>query len=336
MKSRDERGFAFVVELILVAAVLVIVALAAAQVLQHRTAQKKQPAAATPAAQNELRGVAVTPKTYDAAGFADFYQQAEALGTSVSWHGDWSELGNMNGSPYMVAKAAREHGLETIVLVGTHHEVAGKAVASKPLDSQALANYKRWAVDYVSANKPRYFGMGNEVNLIAATAPADFEVLVGLVNNTAAAVKAASPSTKTFVTYQLERMKGLNGGLFGGANDPTAAQWDLLKRFDVDIQAFTTYPGLIYHSPSEIPTGYYAEIRANTTKPVAFSEVGWSADRVAAGWESNPAQQSEFAGRFLNLTDSLGPEFRVWLLLYDIKTPTAFASMGLIDTSGVR
>jgi hypothetical protein len=325
-RYNNTSGMALVLEVVLIALVLLMVVVAAGSAMLKRPSQGNHAASPTPAAASQpLRGVALSPKAYNAAGFVDFYEQAKALGTSVSWHGDWSELGDQTKAPYSVPITARKNGLEPIILVGTQHIMASNR-----------ADFKRWALQYVKQTKPRYFGMGNEVNVIAANSPAEFEALVSLVNETAAEIKQASPETKVFVTFQLERLKGLNGGLFGGKNDTTKAQWGLLKRFTVDVLAFTTYPGLIHHSPDEIPEDYYSEIRSYTQQAIAFSEVGWPAASVATGWPSTQELQKQFAARFLQQTAGLAPEFSVWLLLYDAETGAAFKSMGLMDQSGSR
>ncbi len=123
-------------------------------------------------------------------------------------------------------------------------------------------------------------------------------------------------------------MKGLNGGLFGKANDPSLSQWNLLDRFPkMDLAAFTTYPGLIYWSPSEIPADYYSEIQQHTTKPVAFTEIGWHSAASPAGWESSNAEQAQFVTVFFNLTSNLNKEMASFL--YDQNTIEPFNSMGL-------
>ncbi len=130
-------------------------------------------------------------------------------------------------------------------------------------------------------------------------------------------------------------MKGLSGGLFGGENNPNKAQWHLLDKFSKsDIIAFTTYPGLIYKNPSDIPLDYYTEIKSQTSKSIAFTEIGWHSSDIPAGWESSEAEQAEFVSKFFQLTAGLDREMVIWSFLYDQATIEPFASMGLRQNDG--
>jgi hypothetical protein len=172
------------------------------------------------------------------------------------------------------------------------------------------------------------------VNTLYEKSPQDFEIFTRLFDDTCDAVKAASPGTKVFTVFQLERMKGLQGGLFGGVNDPGLAQWGLLDRFPkADLIAFTTYPGLVFPSPADIPAEYYAEAAARAAKPIAFTEIGWHSAAAPAGWESSEDEQAEFVRTFFALTAGVKPEMAVWSFLFDPETDPPFDSMGLYRRS---
>jgi hypothetical protein len=148
-------------------------------------------------------------------------------------------------------------------------------------------------------------------------------------------VKAVSPNTNVFTNFQLEKMKGLRGGLFGGTNDPDKAQWFLLDRFKQDIVSFSTYPMLIYKSPSEIPSDYYDEkITAHTSKPIAFTEIGWHSDDDIPGWESSGTEQAEFIETFFTLTRNLDMPIAIWSFMFDQDIPDPFKHTGLIHNDG--
>ena len=123
--------------------------------------------------------------------------------------------------------------------------------------------------------------------------------------------------------------------MFGGKNDLKKSQWFLLEKFPKsDIAAFTTYPGLIYKNPSDIPSDYYSEIKSHTSKPVAFTEIGWHSAASPAGWESSEEEQAEFVDAFFNLTKDMKKQFNIWSFLFDQNTAEPFKTMGLRGSDG--
>jgi hypothetical protein len=134
-------------------------------------------------------------------------------------------------------------------------------------------------------------------------------------------VKAASPDTKVFVTWQLEHLEA-------------AGAWDLLPRLaPLDLDAFTTYPAIALVDPSRLPPGYYANATAHATAPVAFTEVGHFADGA-----SSPAQQAAFVDAFFAATNATRPALVLWFEVHDQPdvSPAIFRHMGLVDDAGQR
>jgi hypothetical protein len=131
-------------------------------------------------------------------------------------------------------------------------------------------------------------------------------------------------------------MKGLQGGLFGGENDPELAHWDLVDRFEAaDVVGFTTYPGLIYGHPDEIPPDYYAEVADRVDRPLAITETGWSAGTVAPGWESDEREQAAYVDRLFALTADIELEVALWAFVYDQPGfPVSFDEMSLRRDDG--
>jgi len=74
---------------------------------------------------------------------------------------------------------------------------------------------------------------------------------------------------------------------------------------------------LIYRNPSEIPQNYYTEIKSFVSKPIIFTEIGWSAQSQIKGWESDQKEQAEFVSTFFKLTKGLNAEVMVWSFMYD-------------------
>lgn len=281
-----------------------------------------------------LRGVSLSPRSFGGEDVRSFFDQAADAGSVVRWAGDWTELDPDGGAPAAVATLARQHDLEPVIETGVFS--AGDRELFRPLTGEARAEYVESAASFCERHAPPYLGIGVEVDAHSETDPDSFETFVDLFADTYDAVKAVSPDTLVYTGFQLERIRGLRGGLFGGENDPGAANWALIDRFpDADLTAVTTNPGLIYRDPGEVPDDYYDELAARTDRPVAITETGWTHRTVAEGWESDEAEQADFVERLAVLTSDVDLEMLVWLWLYEQPDPTgAFEGMSLRREDG--
>lgn len=281
-----------------------------------------------------LKGVSLSPRSNAAADFTDFFSLARQAGSVVMWAGDWGELGSTTGgAPGVVAELAPRYDYLPLIELQFFTQSTGKLL--RPLDDATRQAYADSAAAFAGKYRPKYLGIGIELNTLYEKSPADFDAFASFWSIVYDAVKSRSPTTAVFPVFQLEKMKGLDGGLFGGVNDPSRSNWSLLDRFaKADMIAFTTYPGLIYKTPSEIPADYYSDIGLHTSKPIAFTEIGWHSDDTPRGWESSEAEQAEFASTFFTLARVTNPELVVWSFLYDQNTVEPFRSMGLRRSDG--
>lgn len=279
------------------------------------------------------KGLAFTPETYNQQGISD-YADAKQAGSVVTWAGDWNELSDPQSAPYVLEAQARQDNLTFMPELQVLNSSSGQLL--RPLNSSNEENYKTLAVSFLQAYKPHYMALGVEVNLLYESSPANFQQFVSLFNATRAAIKAVSPGTAVFAIFQLEKMKGLDGGLFGGVNDTSKSEWGLLADFpSSDLVGFTTYPGLLYHTPSKIPSGYYDEISQHTQKPIAFTEVGWQSGSLH-NWVNNETTQARFVKAFFDLTSSLPKDAVVWTFAYHQSAAVPFNSMGLLNAGGTQ
>ncbi len=280
-----------------------------------------------------VKGVSLSPKSFQAEDFTGFFAEAKEAGSVVSWSGDWQELGSENSGAKVVAELASVHGYAPAVIAQFFTQSDGGLL--RPLDSATKESYKESAAAFAEKYNPAYMGFGIEVNILYEKSPSDFEEFAKFYSGVYDAVKAASPETKVFTVFQLEKMKGMHGGLFGGENNPDNAEWQLLEKFPKsDLIALTTYPGLIYSSPGEIPEDYYAGIKQHTAKPIAFTEIGWHSRASPAGFESSESEQAEFISTFFRLSKGLNKKLAIWSFLYDPSTHEPFNSMGLRRADG--
>ena len=217
------------------------------------------------------------------------------------------------------------------MVVGVFNQDTGELL--RPLDVATQNTYVQDIQRLAQEFKPKYLGIGIEINILYEHSQADFDTFVSLFETADIAVKQVSPATKVFTVFQLEHLKGLRGGLFGGQNDASQAQWQLLARFDkADILAFSTYPAIIYSTPADIPEDYFTEIQQYTSKPIAITENGWFRE-APTGWQPSTVEtQAEYINRFFKLLPDPKPEFVFWSFLYDppIASPV-FSTMGLLQ-----
>jgi hypothetical protein len=292
------------------------------------------PAADNASTHIKLTGVGLSPKSAQPYDIINFFKTAGGAGNTLVWAGDWKEFDYARGFPTLLVEQCYLNGLTAVIEVSAFNQSGGKLL--RPLDEKTLQKYVSGAAGFASQYQPRYLGLGADSDALYSRSPADFDKFVKLFDRTCDAVRAVSPGTKIFTTFQLEKMKGLNGGLYGGANDPSKNLWFLLDKFPgADLIAFNTYPGMIYKTPSEIPADYFTSIKAYTVKPLAISGTGWQSAPGPAGWPGSEAQQAEYVQVFFAYSGDLNPEFSAWSYLYD---PTAlaepFSSMGLLRGDG--
>jgi hypothetical protein len=103
------------------------------------------------------------------------------------------------------------------------------------------------------------------------------------------------------------------------------------------VTAFTSYPGLVYQDPRDIPADHYADAvaHARPDAPFALSEVGHFAGAIP-GWASNADEQARFVAWLAGEIEARQPALVVWLHLHDqsFVDPLPFKTMGLIGGDG--
>ncbi|HEX9805170.1 MAG TPA: hypothetical protein VGA67_05805 [Candidatus Dojkabacteria bacterium] len=278
-----------------------------------------------------LKGVSISPKSFSLDDYQIFYEKASEGGDALTWAGNWDELEDRNSAAYSSFDLALENNLTPITLVG-QFEHASKSLY-RPATQETFDYYEKITTGFLEEKKPPYFGIGVEINSLYNSNPQDYDKSIKFYKYLYTKIKEISPATKVFTVFQLERMKGLNGGLFGGKNDASQNQWHLISEIEEysDLIGFTTYPCLIYQNPSEIPSDYYSEILEHTSKPIAFFEIGWFRESRIPGWESDKEEQGDFINKFYTLNKLVKPEIVIWPFLYDqLEAPVPFKNMGLI------
>lgn len=279
-----------------------------------------------------LYGFALSPRSYQAGDMEGFFETVTQAGNLVSWAGDWSELEDEGSAAGVVMELSDHYGYTPLIAVGPP---GGGRAPGASLRGPPVNRVEDGIVRFVERYRPPYLALGVEMNLLWETDPEGFDRYVELFEETAERIHRRSPDTRVFPAFQLERLRGLRGGVFGDPGSGPPA-WELLDRFpSADLMGFTTYPGLIYGDPEEVPSDYYAVLRDRVDRPVAVIETGWQAGDAPPGFEGDPEEQARFVERLFELAEPLAPEMVVWLHLYDQPgVPVPFDSMGLFDRAG--
>lgn len=168
-------------------------------------------------------------------------------------------------------------------------------------DSQFRETWKNEAKNIAQEFKPEYLSLGNEINDYFYLHPEDLNPYLSLVDQTYPVIKQVSPNTKVLVVFSYNHLIENN-------------QWDLFQKFNskVDLIGLTTYPYQKFTSPDLIPNDYYSKLKQYITKPIAFTEIGWSSTGT-----NTEKTQADFLLKFLELTKGLNIEMVNWLFLHE-------------------
>ena len=275
-----------------------------------------------------LKGVSLSTRGNEY--FLEFFEEAMEAGNMVMWAGDWMDI-EEEGAPIVVTEFSSDYGYVPLVEVTYYTQGEGELV--RPLTEENKRIYRESTIGFVEKYQPEYFVMGIETNIMYEKSPDDYVEFVEFYNEMYDGIKEASPDTKVFTVFQLEKMKGC--GLWEEDScDPENSHWELIEDFKLDIVGFSTYPCLVYKDPADIPEDHYTEINEHVTKPIAFTENGWYSEAYPTEWESSEEEQARYIERFFELTKDLDVEITIWSFLYNPGTIKPFDSMGLRRDDG--
>lgn len=289
-----------------------------------------------------VRGIAgLVPPHHPTPAEADYRTFFGALAGLGGWAGTYVAWTPDGGIPEVVRtqpQVGEQFGYRTLPIIGFHQDIdGGMALTVDFTDPAQVAAYTDALVALAREIEPPYLGVGNEVNRLWEQDPAAYDAWVAALPAIADAVRAASPSTQVFVTFQYEFLRGA-GALSGESRAP---EWTLLDgvRDALDLVVFTTYPFFDFATPEEIPAEYYREGAERAGLPVAFSEVGWPSAPLAVAPESSfggtEAEQEDFIARLSGLLADVDPVFVMWVWAYDSPaTGPLFGSLGLSQNDG--
>jgi len=211
-----------------------------------------------------------------------------------------------------VITAARVYGLKPVLTLNFHTikqiQAGGLSIlidapAGVTADIADLEFRETWineAKRIAEEFNPDYFSLGNEINDYFFLYPDDLEGYLSLFDQAYREIKKVSPQTKVFVVFSYTHLIDNN-------------QWELFKIFDkrADLIGLTSYPWTHFDAPDEITDNYYSRIDQCTTKPIAFTEIGWPST-------NSEEEQAEFLERFLQLIKENNVEMVNWLFFHEM------------------
>ena len=220
-------------------------------------------------------------------------------------------------------KLAEQNGLDWIFVVDPLNGLNRREFMDLPFlwepsfgnpDVQsAFINFTLWILREF---KPRYLGLASEINTYLDAHPDDAENYMKLYREVHDLIKAESPDTQVFVTFQWD---DLNNMFVQAAEGRPAYQtnWEQVEAFEprLDLWVISTYPYFVF--PEEpIPGDYYTALLERTDKPIAVAEGGW-ASRPVAHVPGDPDRQVDYLEA---IHEQLGDRLAFWvyLILNDI------------------
>jgi len=246
-----------------------------------------------------------------------------------------------------------QNGLEAIFVVDPLNGLNRREFANLPWGWEASfanpdvrAAVRNFALRIVREYHPRYLGLASEINTYLDNFPEDADNYLSLYNETYAAIKAESPETQVFVTFQWEDLNNLIEGNNEG-RAPYQTNWDMVEAFEpnLDLWVISTYPFSAFKSASEIPADYYTPLMTRTNKPLAVAEGGFGSVAMPPFGGSDQDQIDYISA----IHDQLGPRLTFWIyiIINDLDMSSYapnmkkdqdiliwFSRMGFFDTDG--
>ncbi len=217
---------------------------------------------------------------------------------------------------------AAANNLENIYVVDPLNGLNRREFAGLPAGWEASfanpdvrAAYKNYTLRLVREFKPRYLGLASEINTYMEAYPRDVENFISLYRETYAAIKAESPETQVFVTFQWEQLNNLVGD---APSQERRIKWEQVEAFEpqLDLWVISSYPFVAYRSAADIPADYYSPLLARTDKPLAVAEGGF-VSRQTGHIPGSPQDQVDYLNAIhTQIGERL--DFWVYLLLSDL------------------
>lgn len=238
------------------------------------------------------------------------------------------------------------NGLNRREFMGLPPELADGSFATAEIRDA----FKNYALRLVREFNPPYIGLASEINTYLDAYPNDGENYLSLYRDTYSAIKAESPETQVFVTFQWDDLNNL--GFFSEGTE-YETKWEQIEAFEpqLDLWVISSYPCFFFDRVADVPSDYYSPLLSRTDKPVAVAEGGCSSVPLAiqSGSEQDQvdylhAIDSQLRGERLAFwiyliysdlnMDSFAPLMREQGAGDSVEGLSYFASLGLVKADG--
>ncbi len=213
----------------------------------------------------------------------------------------------------------RASGLEAILVVDPLNGLNRQEFPRLPTgwkasfaDPRIRAAFTNYALRLVREFKPPFLGLASEINTYADFHPQDFPNFLSLYREVYDRIKAESPGTKVFVTFQWEELNSLIPETAGGRR-PFDVRWDQVDAFGerLDLLAISSYPFICFPGADKIPSNYYAKLAARSSLPLAVAEGGYIS-KDTGPFRGSPRDQTGYLNA---IHGQIGDRLAFWIYL---------------------
>ena len=213
---------------------------------------------------------------------------------------------------------ARQNNLETIFVLDPLNGLNRREFIRLPAgweasfaDPNVRMAHKNYALWVVQNFHPRYLGLASEINTYMDAHPNDAPNFISLYHEIYALVKAESPETQVFVTFQWDDLNNMYPQPEEGDRQKFQPNWEQVEAFEpnLDVWAISTYPYFVFPSGTDIPADYYTALLSRTSKPVAIAEGGFSTETFEQ-FANTPEDQVAYLNTIHN---QLGSQMAFWV-----------------------
>jgi hypothetical protein len=166
--------------------------------------------------------------------------------------------------------------------------------ARAPDAAQKREAYLRYVASMVTRFAPTYLNIAIEVNLFLEKCPEATPGLIALINAVYGAVKAESPDTLVFPSFQIDHLHGYSEDSCASATQRDAcfdSAYAVIAPILRDRFAISSYPYLAgFKSVAELPSDWFTRAAARGHETALIAETGWPSTGIVVRTKTGSCQ----------------------------------------------